>query len=131
MTSHRAFLPRCELFDSVIMRSIFWSAIFFAIFARHPGVSPNSISILTRSVGFPYIGLIVSVSVFLSRLMITSSPSFRLRDSRNSFGRTSRPRMSNLTIEFILHLLWELCGNVIRDPVYKYFPHPILKKVNN
>ena len=51
--SHRAFFPRCELFDSVIMRSILFSAIFLAILAKQPGVSPNSISILTKSVGFP------------------------------------------------------------------------------
>ena len=50
-------------------------------------------------------------SVFASRLIRTSSPSFKLSVSRNSFGMTKRPLVSSLIIEFIIHLvgiLWDM-----------------------
>ena len=74
----------------------------------------------------------VSVSVFRSKLINTSSPSLRLRVSLNSFGRTKRPLVSNLTIEFIIHLvgiLWEYISWVYKlyDQLFPDLLHRIFK----
>jgi len=86
------------------------SAILLAIFAKQPGVSPNSSSIFTKFFLFPYIGLIVRVSVLRSKLINTSSPSLRLSASLNSFGITKRHLVSNVIIEFIFPLNGNFVG---------------------